>query len=404
MIDAIKLLIVFVAIVIALNRRVEVGLTLIGGAVALGFLYGFTPKEVALNLWQATSAVETIRLVAIVICIWTLNEMLNAARLREPMVRSLLELFSDARVVLAVIPALIGLLPMPGGAMFSAPLVDDVGKNADLTNNQKAYMNYWFRHIWEYIIPLYPALILSAALLSVPVSALTRHQWPLTLAAILAGMIVVRARFPKNGRLAASASRNSSLRTLARSIWPVVLIVLLTMFVEVDLLITLPLVILLLALVERPSRSQALGALRKGLDWHIALVLLGAMIFKQILESAGAVEQMSAALAAAGIPALVMVAAVPFIVGLATGVTTAAFSIAVPVILPFLLRSGELYLPYTLAMYAGGLSGLMLSPVHLCFILTKDYFRADWWKVIAPTLFGQSIVMATALILSMVGF
>jgi hypothetical protein len=404
MIDAIKLLIVFVAIVVALNRRLELGGVLIAGAVALGFLYGFSPEQVAVNVWQAASATDTLRLVAIVICIWTLNEMLSAARLREPMVRSLLELFSDARVVLAIIPALIGLLPMPGGAMFSAPLVDEVGENAGLTNNQKAYVNYWFRHLWEYTVPLYPALILCATLLAVPVSTLTRHQWPLTLAAIVGGAIVVRARFPKNGRLMAPTSRRTSLLALGRSIWPVVLIILLTMFVEVDLLISLPLVILLLILVERPSRGQTLGALRKGLDWHIALVLFGAMIFKQILETSGAVEQISATLAASGIPALGMVSAIPFIVGFATGMTSAAYSIAVPVILPFLQRSGELYLPYTLAMYAGGLSGLMLSPVHLCLILTKDFFRADWRKIIAPTLFGQSIVMATALILSLVGF
>lgn len=404
MIDTLKLLVVFLAIIVALNRRLELGAVLAAGAIALGLLFSRSVPQVALDAWSALTSYETLRLVAIVLCIMILSEVQRAADLLEPMVRSLLELFSDARVVLAIVPALIGLLPMPGGAMLSAPMVQEAGKNVDITSNQKTFANYWFRHIWEYVVPLYPALVLTTVLLSVPLGTFIRHQWPLTLAAILGGVFIVWTRVPAERHANLQSNRWKSLFTLGRSVWPVVLIVVLTMSLNLDMLFTLPIVILLLALVERLSWSQMRRAAIRGLDWHIALVLVGVMIFKHMMEVTGAVEHTSSALASLGVPPLVLIALIPFIVGLATGVTTAAFGVGIPVILPILTSMGDLTLSYSLVVYAGGMAGVMLSPVHLCFILTKDFFHAEWLKTLLPVALAQAVVVATAVVLALSGF
>jgi integral membrane protein (TIGR00529 family) len=403
MVDLLKLLVVFVAIVIALNKRADVGATLLAGAVALGLLMGRPPQALALDVWSALTSFETIRLIVVVLLILTLTGALKAARLMESMVRALLELISDARVVIGVVPALTGLLPMPGGAMFSAPMVEEISHHFSVNANQKTFANYWFRHVWEYVMPLYPGLILCAALLSIPVSAFMRNQWPLTLAAIVFGGIVIWAHFPKDSISVARTDRRKSLLVLLRSIWPVLLVVVATMAFDVDLLITLPLTLLLLSIVARFSWAQMLSVLRRGLDWHIALVLLGAMVFKQVMGSTGIVEQVSDTLGLAGVPPVALIAVIPFIVGLATGVTTAAFSISVPVVLPFLMVGGSLHLPYVVLMYAGGMTGLMLSPVHLCMILTRAYFGSEWWKTMKPVLFSQTLVLAVAIALTALG-
>ncbi|MBC7260028.1 MAG: DUF401 family protein [Chloroflexi bacterium] len=403
MIALLKLLLVFAAVIIALNRRADVGATLLAGALALGLLMGRAPQALALDAWSAATSADTLRLVVIVILILTLTEALKASRYMESMVQSLLELISDARVVLAMVPALAGLLPMPGGAMFSAPMVAEVGRHFQVDNNQKAFANYWFRHIWEYIMPLYPALVLCSALLAVPLGTFTRNQWPLTVAAVAAGWGIVLARFRKNDSDVPHINRRRSLEALARSIWPVLLVVVATMALDVDLLITLPVVLVVLGVAARFSWAQIRGVLRRGLDWHIALVLVGAMVFKQVMGTTGVVEQVSETLAAAGVPPMAMIATIPFIVGLATGVTTAAFSISVPVVLPLLHVAGSLHLPYVLLMYAGGMTGLMLSPVHLCLILTRDYFRADWGRMMRPVLVAQVVVMAVAVAIALAG-
>ncbi len=70
-------------------------------------------------------------------------------------------MFKNKKTLFAGLPALIGMLPMPGGAIFSAPLVDSVDDNDELFSSEKAAVNYWFRHIWEYWWPMYPGVILA---------------------------------------------------------------------------------------------------------------------------------------------------------------------------------------------------------------------------------------------------
>ena len=60
---------------------------------------------------------------------------------------------------------LIGLLPMIGGAMFSAPMVEEASQGLNVSRERKTFVNYWFRHSLETIFPLYPSLVLAAGLI-----------------------------------------------------------------------------------------------------------------------------------------------------------------------------------------------------------------------------------------------
>ena len=70
-------------------------------------------------------------------------------------------LITNIRINLIIFPALIGLLPMPGGAIFSAPMVKDLGRKSGFSGDKLSFVNYWFRHIWEYCWPLYPGVLLA---------------------------------------------------------------------------------------------------------------------------------------------------------------------------------------------------------------------------------------------------
>jgi hypothetical protein len=83
------------------------------------------------------------------------------------------------------------------------------------------------------------------------------------------------------------------------------------------------------------------------------------------------------------IPAGLVVFAVPFVVGVLTGVTSAYIGVGVPIILPLLGTEALTYNAGMLLAFAGGFMGVMASPVHLCLVLTSKYFRAS----IARTIF-----------------
>ena len=66
--------------------------------------------------------------------------------------------------ILVIFPVLIGLLPMSGGAILSAPMVKSMGMHHKQYGAHLSYINYWFRHIREYGWPLYPGILLATAL------------------------------------------------------------------------------------------------------------------------------------------------------------------------------------------------------------------------------------------------
>jgi len=53
-------------------------------------------------------------------------------------------MLGDYRLTSVVMPAIMGLLPSPGGARFSAPLVAETLENSVVSNQEKAFINFWF--------------------------------------------------------------------------------------------------------------------------------------------------------------------------------------------------------------------------------------------------------------------
>ena len=66
------------------------------------------------------------------------------------------------KVSFIVGPAFFGLLPVPGGALMSAPIVDQIDK--DLPPNKKIAINVWYRHALLLIYPISPILIIGSFL------------------------------------------------------------------------------------------------------------------------------------------------------------------------------------------------------------------------------------------------
>lgn len=395
-----RLAFVFAVIVFLLSRRWNLGYVLLLGSVLLGLLFGLPASEMLKQAWVAAIDLKTLRLVAAVLLITTLGELLRETASMERLVSSLQELIRDPRLVLAIVPALIGLLPMPGGAMLSAPMVEEMGGKLRLSPERKTYLNYWFRHVWEYTFPLYPALIVVSGMLGIPLWRLTLTQFPLTLGAITAGAVVGLRQIsrPEKAKAAEGPSRQRSLRTLALSIWPIALVIILTLVFRVELALSLTASIALAAIAHGVKPRVLGGVLRRGLSWRTALLVFGIMIFKQMVLASGAAQALSDTLVAWGIAPMVIVTAVPFVLGQLTGLTLSMVGIGFPLLLPFISGS-DVYLNQTVVAFAAGFMGILLSPVHLCLALTREYFHAQWagvYRLLLPSaaILGLAAAMA----------
>lgn len=396
MLDLLKLLALLIGILFLLWRRWHLEAVLLLASVAIGLLFGRSPAEFLQDGLDALADPITLRLLAALTLILSLGAILKATAKLEGLLRSLEQLFPDGRVIMAVIPALIGMLPMVGGAMFSAPMVDEIGDQLQVNSNRKTFVNYWFRHVWEWILPTYPSFIMAAALLGVTPRALTLSQWPLTATAIAAGIWVGLAPIQRQAEGQSSARDRSSLGLLAISIWPMALVILLSVVLHIDLLLSLLATIVLLVLVNRVSPVQLWRILRTGTSLKPLLLILSVMLFRQVLDSTGAVAPIPPALAAAGIPRPLILFSVPLLAGLLTGVAAGAFGVSFPVILPTLMAE-ELSMGAVALAYSGGFLGVLLSPLHLCLSLTRDYYDSEWgpnYRLLLPSTVAVAAVAA----------
>ena len=103
------------------------------------------------------------------------------------LVLSLERIIRWPRVPLIIFPAMVGLLLMPGGALFSCPMLEEADQGLNIEPGRKVLINYWFRHIWEVSWPLYPGYVLVSSLLGLDLPTLLRYTFPIVVMAVVIG-------------------------------------------------------------------------------------------------------------------------------------------------------------------------------------------------------------------------
>jgi len=102
------------------------------------------------------------------------------------------------------------------------------------------------------------------------------------------------------------------------------------------------------------------------------------LIFKGILEDSHAVAAISTELAIMHIPLWVIAIVLPFMVGSVVGITIAFVGSTFPILIPLISSFNEMQflLPYLMLSLVSGFVGVILSPLHLCLLLSNKYFGA----------------------------
>ena len=404
MIELFKLSLVLFLLIFLIKKKVPVGISLFSGGILVGILFGMPASLILKETVSTAVDGETLSLLLLVILIVFFGNLLRLIENLRDLTKALENLVRNTKVVLMLLPAVIGFLPMPGGALLSAPMVEEVGTRKGLSPEIKTSMNYWFRHVWEYCFPLYPGIILAAALLGVGLWRIVAVQIVLTFAMIILGLTFCTRKVKLQGNdTGFEHELKNPFLLLVKSIWPVMLVVMVNLFFKIDLVIALSFVIAILILSRKVKSKDILKVLRQTVTFDVVALILGIMIFKDILKASGAVEVMPEQMMLWGIPKAAVAGIIPLAVGVLTGVTTAFVGVSYPILLPFLIPD-QVDWGLVMLLYACGFMGVMLSPVHFCLILTKDYFRADLLKIYKLILPPALLLILFALLLVILGY
>ena len=400
--ELLKLAVVVIFTAILMWRKVDLGISLLTGAIFTGILFGMTTYEILNSIKKSAFDAKTLELLGAVFIILGMGKYMSAGKTLERMVDALEKIIRDRRIAMVIPPALIGLLPTPGGAMLSAPMVDESGSKLGITPEQKTYINFWFRHLWEYCWPIYPGLIIAAIILEVPIRNIMREQYLLTGAAIIAGSIFGLMPI-KNGKIknVRKESIGKSLLTFNISIWQIWVILIGLVVFKLPILVILSIIFIIMAFSPKIELKQKWILIKQVLSWKIALLLLSAMIFKQIVMDSSAVTAVPASLESSGVSPYFMLFIIPFIVGILTGVNQAYVGVGFPLLLQF-FGIEVVDLKLVMFAYTAGFIGVLISPVHLCLLLTKEYFNAEWGGIYRLMMPSVLIIFIASLILLVV--
>ncbi|RME65339.1 MAG: DUF401 family protein, partial [Nitrospirae bacterium] len=189
MTDLLRIALVFGLIVFLLRKKVPVGYALMVGAGGLAVVYMMSPKRVFLALENTFTGSITYELLIALTCIRGFEMVLRQERALEGMMNAVKGLLKNKKAVVVTMPLLIGMLPSVGGAYFSAPMVDEATKDLSLNPEEKAFANYWYRHPWEFILPLYPGIVLGSALTGIKLRDFIGANLPYAIVMFLAGFV-----------------------------------------------------------------------------------------------------------------------------------------------------------------------------------------------------------------------
>ncbi len=384
----------FALIVLLLRLRWNLGVVMLLGAALLGKLYLMGPIEQARVMLASSFDIVTINVVAALALIMVLENIIRKKGLLRRMSEALVNIARDRRIAMAVLPGVIGLLPSAGGAAFSAPMVQEAAGGEDVAPERKAFINYWFRHIWEYVSPLYPGIVLAAAITGIPFNVLIMSQLPLPIAVIAAGVVLGFRGFP--GRKMHGKRDMNELKTLLVTLLPIIASIVLVVIFNMNLSLAMAGIVAVMFALYRYSPRDMFITLRESVSLNVLLMVAGIMVFKGMLEATRGVEELSALFERSGLPSEVIVFTLPFLVGMLTGHTVGFVGSTFPIIMAMTAGGPD---PGMITFaFASGFAGVMLSPTHLCLLLTVKYFNADIAGVYRLLYLPVFVVFAVGLI------
>jgi integral membrane protein (TIGR00529 family) len=416
MLNIIGVILAFIVIIILIRKKLNFGLSLFIGSLIVGVfsLQVISPIDIPKAIIEASFysfekqqiMTETLELALLMTLIFILAKAMQETGAITKLIDSLRTFFSKGGI-LGVIPAIYGLMPVPGGALFSAPLVDKEGDKYELQKDQKNFLNIWFRHIWFPIYPISSAMILicSIKFSGIPIQMLILADLPAFIEVLLIGFIYLTRFTRKTPRPTVTIKRDY--HGLIYILPPVVpLLFYPLIFIGLSetrcFIIGVSFSLLLLYFLIHIDSKTYLTIIKKSFTWNLALAIFGIMILREMIKISQMHLFITETMQNLAFPALLIVILIPFLLGVLTGYNLGAIALSYPLVDPFFAFTGVHIIGLTSLIFMSSLIGYLISPIHLCNVLSSEYLKTDttrMYKMFIPAAFTLLLIQSLFVII-----
>ncbi|MFO7792457.1 MAG: DUF401 family protein [Candidatus Saliniplasma sp.] len=383
-------------VVVVIGAKYHLTLALFSGAIILG-IFTMAPVEILNQLYVTLTTPNTIFLILALGMIPLIGGILQESGKLDDIIKNLR---IGKRPFLGATPAFIGLLPIPGGALFSAPLIDKAGEG--LAGHIKAGINVWFRHIIYFVYPLSYALFVAADKAQLSIFRILLFQTPFFLFTIVLGYFFLLRKDKEKMEYETKFDMDSLLPPLAVLLTAPVIWGVLSYAVEIPerfenvlVVIAVSMSLLLAIYIIKDSKKSIIKkAANEMKPWNFMILVFGLYFFINVFLSSG-IDVMIEDLA---VPGIVLLVGFGFLLGFGTGRIMLPAGILAPI---YITTAGSFSLWAFQAMYVAIFAGYIVTPVHPCISISIEYFDADmnkFLKLMIPML-AISIGVASILFL-----
>lgn len=386
---AVAIVIAFALLIILLFKRVNLEIILNVTAIVLALL-ALDWASIPRVIYEASVDPGTVSVVVATFGIMWLSQLYKETGAVNKLSESISRIVKNPKIVLTAVPAVIGLLPVAGGALMSAPLVDIEAEKLKLKPQRRTYINLWFRHTIYPVYPLGPTLIVTAILSGVAIPLIILHQIPVVLVMVIAGYIVSfwKIKKPKEEKIKDEKALGSNLKDFAVSFSPILATIVFAIALNItggelfqkgrDVVAASFAGLAILIAISKMKFSTFIKPFKSWGIYSITLATYGAFLLRAVIITPEVRQVFSAMATNSGdIGSTIFLMALPAVLGILTGSPLSGVAIGLPIL------GGAPPIPadITVFVYISAFLGYTIAPTHLCFTFTADYFRCPLSKV-----------------------
>jgi hypothetical protein len=404
---ALGLVIGFAVLGTLLALKRPIWLVLLVSSIVMGII-SLGPIGLADVIYKTVISSATIDLLVITGLIMILVGLYRYSEFVNIIGKEMNKLAGNPKISIAIVPAVLGLLPVPGGALLSAPIVESAGESLGLSKERKVFLNVWFRHVVFLIYPLSTTLIIASTLMETSIWVMLMWLLPVAAVMIASGFLV---GYPRGVSAKDTGGRaKADIMLLIKSLAPVLIAIATALSLSpildykypfpirrISMVIAVTLGIVLLFILAGLSKKEFLQSIRDRSMWEIVLAAFGAVLLGRVVVEIGGSALIGSLLTGLGINKAALLISIPFMLSFIAGTLHNGIILSVPIL-------EQLIVPGTVdpaVIYASAFVGYTISPLHLCYVFSADYFKIPMIRVYRYMIPAAIITLVTAILLSL---
>ena len=322
--------------------------------------------------FQTLTDIDKVLQYIVIIQIGILGVLLKEYNFIDEIIDSLTKVAKNVRIILMFIPALIGFLVVPGGAMISVPFIDKIGDDYNIPKTNRAIINLIYRHIPMLIMPYANGLLITALLVpQISIYSVIGINLIFCIIYALLGYVFYIRKIEKV-KIESSEPVLPSLIKLLKYTSPIYIAVIL------NLLFGIPFYLGLIAnfiavYILHPSKDFLKDIVRS-INVKILLSTLGVYLIQNIIGRMDYINSYLIQIFGNSDTIMIGIIITTLFFGVTTGLSYTSYGVVLPILTQLSLSHNQLIL-FTHFTVIWGFLGYIFSPLHLCQLFTCEFLK-----------------------------